>query len=1050
MTPHHLKLIHLSAGASALALLAAASGAYAQTNPAAPLPTAPEAAPDQGTVEAVVVTGTRLQTGFTAPTPVTVVGAAILQQRGADAVVDVLNETPALQFTGTDKSTGGTASPGTAIPNLRALGATRGLQLVDGRRTIPTAVDGTSDTNVIPTALIDHVDIVTGGASAAYGSDAIAGVVNIVLKDRMTGLQGSAMGGMSQDSDDYRYQLNLAGGMDFAGGRGNIMGGISWAHDFGAWLSNRSWEDQEYGTVKSTTWTANGANGPAYNLGPNTYPAYTVGSTVITGGALQGMSFNPDGSSYFLQKGLNWTATGNMQDQPGNTQNFGYSPNRFQPIDVPNQRDSMMVKAHFDFTPHVQGFAEAMYGYYEEHNYAMVNPATGFIIEESNPYIPASLLAAMKANEASLPKDSNGQPYVTLAKDMSDLGGPLNGDGKSLYANDHDSFYKYTAGLKGDFGGSWKWDATWVTGVGQFNRHTGGLYGVADLYNAAYAVKDASGAIVCGPIQTNPMIGHVGTAGPLVYGPNGTVISGGGTASGIGALTAPTQINTILPNCVPFNPFGDQNFSTASRNYVDINPDQQYTNYHRNDVAVNLSGAPVNLPAGPLALAAGLEWRHDNVHVNVPGVVPGTSIAMAFLTQNSAWWGGNPTPALGQTTTKEGYLEAGVPVIKDFPLFKSLDLNGAVRRTNYSTAGVGTQDTWKAGGTWDVSDWLRLRLVRSRDIRAPNINELFVQGLTSYFAGAVNKVANLTANITSQPLPNPNLKPEIADTLSYGFVLQPKGGILDGIRFSADYYKITVNNYIGSYPGGAQGVLDAYILPCDSAQYGTAGQTQGCGGKSAVDGSPIAPYINVAATPFGVASVSTPLVNLAQERVRGVDFELNYPVPRSILDSMRINGTVSFQGTVSWLMQLQQFTPDIKSGVLTRVVAGNTAGTASGLPKIRGTFFLNYKQDRFTGSLQLVYARHEIIDSTKIGPEQAGYSPTLTNSVNINTYPSSYLFSLNTAYVLKQEGTRRLEVYGVVNNLFNEQPSPLVGQQATAFAYDPIGRSFRLGVRFQY
>ena len=180
-----------SASAAVLAVIIGAPAAFAQTAaPAAPLPEAGPA-PDAAAVGEIVVTGTRLATGFTAPTPVSVVGSAQVESRGAVNISDVVQEIPAFTPSGPTQGTSGTFAVGQSILNLRNLGATRTLVLVDGQRPTPNNSNGTFDTNMLPTSLIDHTDVVTGGASAAYGSDAIAGVANFVLKDHIDGVIGN-------------------------------------------------------------------------------------------------------------------------------------------------------------------------------------------------------------------------------------------------------------------------------------------------------------------------------------------------------------------------------------------------------------------------------------------------------------------------------------------------------------------------------------------------------------------------------------------------------------------------------------------------------------------------------------------------------------------------------------------------------------------------------------------------------------------------------------------------------------------------------------------
>src|SRR6476469_9270618 len=170
----------------------------------------------------IVITGTRLPAGVRAPTPLTVIGAQAIQDREPATLGEILQQIPS--FAGIDSpNTAGVNSRGGGQinPDLRGLGASRTLVLIDGRRHVPPATTGSVDLKVVPTLLVDRVEVVTGGASAAYGSDAVAGVVNIVLKHDLNGIEGTAQGGISQRGDGDARRLSLAGGTSFAGGRGH-------------------------------------------------------------------------------------------------------------------------------------------------------------------------------------------------------------------------------------------------------------------------------------------------------------------------------------------------------------------------------------------------------------------------------------------------------------------------------------------------------------------------------------------------------------------------------------------------------------------------------------------------------------------------------------------------------------------------------------------------------------------------------------------------------------------------------------------------------------
>jgi outer membrane receptor protein involved in Fe transport len=243
------------------------------------------------------------------------------------------------------------------------------------------------------------------------------------------------------------------------------------------------------------------------------------------------------------------------------------------------------------------------------------------------------------------------------------------------------------------------------------------------------------------------------------------------------------------PGCVPFNPFGAQ-ASPAARAYVTA--DSFQTNVTTEHVAAaNLRGNLITLPAGPLAVAAGGEYRSDRLS----GDVDPLSATLAFFRNIG-------TPVSGKTEVLEGYVEAELPVLADLPLVNELSLNGAARRTHYrrssalSTASTVDVTTWKFGGIYEPIPAIRFRATRSRDIRAPNVSELF--GPTTLISGILNDPARggQQTNISIYSGANPALKPEKANTLTVGVVLQPRGGFLGRFRASVDYYDIKISGAI--------------------------------------------------------------------------------------------------------------------------------------------------------------------------------------------------------------------------------------------------------------
>ena len=276
------------------------------------------------------------------------------------------------------------------------------------------------------------------------------------------------------------------------------------------------------------------------------------------------------------------------------------------------------------------------------------------------------------------------------------------------------------------------------------------------------------------------------------------------------------------------------------------------------------------MPAGPISVAAGLEWRRDTA--NVVNCLDCQKLAL--MNQNYSLYS-------GEIEVKEIYGEVGVPLLRDLPLAKAFDLNGAMRRTDYSTSGAVT--TWKAGATWDAADFLRFRATRSRDIRAPNINELFNPGSEGN-PNVVNRVTGASGFTKSNTVGNPNLVRETSNTLTAGVVFQPSWGWSDGVRISVDYWDIEIKDVIATQ--AIQDILDGVLLKKDPA---------------------LTPFVTLdPASPIGVSRVNVPQQNLNALKTHGVDIEAVYRAP---LDRLNLPGDLTLRALGTWIASYRTVTP---------------------------------------------------------------------------------------------------------------------------------------------
>ena len=963
------RLLLLSTSVAALAL---AQGAYAQAVTAQavtakPAPAAPAAAPltetptatdaATGAIEAVVVTGSRLTGGFNAPTPVTVLGADQIQQRAQASIGELLNEVPTFRAsTGPTVVTNNTVSSAQTLLDLRGLGATRTLVLVNGLRPTPVNATNGYDVNLIPASLVDRTEVVTGGASAAYGSDAVAGVVNFILKNHLEGFSGNVQYGESQRGDNKEPLASLAYGTSFAGGRGHFIIGGDLSKSTGVGnMYTRDWGRLEPGAFSLPTTRAAGL--PANIISNNVELSSVSRYGIIPSGPLAGTVFNAQGQPSAFGYGPIRGATEMI-----GTANYGSTEYSFMDLAPSYQRAASLARVEFEFTPDITGFGELHYGSLTAHGHSgtCCNSVT-YTIGRDNPFLPPATLAAMIANNLQTIQVGRRNPDydgVTAGNTLQDWQGVV--------------------GLQGKLGGGWKWDATYTDGISVVKAAQQTNPKVADQQHSAYAVTNAQGQIVCGPIATDPYF----LAQP---------------ASTRAALTAVTE-----GGCQPFNVFGAANNAAAVKYAVDAS--YQNMDVKQQTAAVNLSGEPFSLPAGPVSLAVGGEWRKNSV------AATGCPDCLLGMLTNQ-----NFPSYTGEVNVKEAYAETGIPVLRDRAFFKSLDLNGAVRETDYSTSGSVT--TWKVGGDWAVNDDIRFRATRSRDIRAPNISELFNPGSNGR-ANLTNKLTGASDIIASTTAGNPNLKPEVADTLTLGVVLQPSW--LSRFHASVDYFQINIADVIGSV--AAQDVLDRYLLQ-GLQQY--------------------KPFIVFNNTPLGVAQVNSTYLNLAAQKSDGVDFEVSYHPP---IDAVRIPGRLDVRVIGTWYDHLRTI-QNLPGGGVSNV---DTAGTAAATAHWQANINFTYGIGNLTTTLNGRYSSKIKYSATLVGPDDPSYNPASPNSINRNLWPSSLTWSLGAAYDIASGPDRRLQVYGVIDNLLDKNPPIVAISMLSGQPYDVIGRSFKAGVRFSY
>ena len=942
-----MKIASLRSGLIALMASTALAGVASAQEQAEP-----ETHQDSGEI---VVTGSRvIRDGYKAPIPTTVLGAEALAAKAATNIADFVNELPVFAGSVTPATaTQALSAGGVGINalNLRNLGANRTLVLLDGQRVGASTLNGWVDVNQFPQALVKRVDVVTGGASADWGSDAIAGVVNFILDKEFTGLKGNAQGGITTYGDNANYNLSLAAGSSFAGGRGHALFSAEYAFTEGViGQGGRDW----YNGAKiffNPAYTATNGQPELINSPGVGFATATPGG-IITSGPLRGTYFGEGGTPGQFNYGV---VGGNFM-QGGQWEYADYSTTAS--LAPRSKRGNIFGRLSYELADNFEVFAQGSYT--ESKSRGSVGNQWNFgniTIQSDNAFIPASVasqLAARNITSFSL--------------------GSLNQDLGPIIAITERSSWRAVVGAKGDFealGSNWNWDV-----YGQ--RTVNDLYFEASVTNtsryraAIDSVRNANGAIVCRSSLTNPNNG-----------------------------------------CVPYNIFGTGVVDPNARNYV-LGTPWAKNRLAENVGAATLRGEPFSTWAGVVSIATGIEHRKESVK--------GSNDPAA--TTNS-YFAANYKPTFGSYTVNEAFFEAVVPLLKDSPLGKSLDFNGGVRIADYSTSGSVT--TWKAGLAYSPVDDITFRATRSRDIRAPNLGEVFASNVTSTAAPTDPFRGNAANTVFIVTRGNPDLKPEVANSLGLGVVVQPR--FLPGFAASVDYYNIDIKGSIQTI--AVQDIINQ------------------CFAGNAV----LCP--SIVRDPAGVISeIRVQPVNLAKQTARGIDFEASYRRSLESISGLKGNLTLRLLATRFLKNTFDNGVSAPTEYVGTNSANGNTAGLIPSTPRWRYTAMVGW--DNGTAAVGFtarglsggVYS-NAYVECTSACPASTPVHQTISD----NHIPGSIYFDANASYNV----TSGIELYAAVDNIANKAPAqaalgPFIGAAPLSInpaLYDVLGRAFRIGARFK-
>jgi len=734
-------------------------------------------------LEEIIVTGSRIaRPDFTSASPIVSVDQARFEQTSATSVGAVLETLP--QFVPTFGSTSNNpANGGQANLALRGLPTTATLVLLDGRRLMPANGTGVVDVNIVPPALVESVEIITGGASAVYGSDALAGVVNFRLRDDFEGVEIDAMGGVTDEGDGDDYSFGLAAGTDFAGGRGSVMGYAGYAHRELVAYAERGFS--RYAIRYLPPELGQGTVGPGQQFIPTgsftveegrvRFAANNLLSRAAFDGLMQSYGYAP--GSVPFQRDVAFNTDGTLftlgllqQPVPGAVANFrgprdaltfndiSYTYN-FAPVNalqLPLDRLSLFGHAEFEASESATVYAEALYADYSATQQLAATPVMDALIPITNPYIPPDLAILLRSRR-------NPAAPFTFLKRMSDLG--------PRQAENRYDVLQTTLGVQGRFGERWSYEA-----YAQYGRNE--------------QEQDLNRNVLRSRFEE------------LSFAADGGLAACGG-----------------------FNPFGLRSISARCAKYIAANGTNR-SEVEQLVAEASVGGELLSLPAGGLTAVLGSMYKQDDYRYTAD------PIARTFLPDGrSEIIGFNASDDVeGDDHNLDVYTEVLVPVLAGAPGAESLEIVLGYRYSDYDSAGGA--DSYKAELLYRPVQPLLLRGSYQHAVRAPSVFELYqpqlgpevfldVSGDPCNFDGPGRlgaDAAEVARLCLAQGLPaillptysfadftvpgvaggNPDLGPEQADTYTVGVVYSPPaaGRWLQGLQLSLDWYDIEITDAI--------------------------------------------------------------------------------------------------------------------------------------------------------------------------------------------------------------------------------------------------------------
>lgn len=718
-----------------------------------------------GEIGEVVVTGSRIiRPDYESASPIVTVSEANFRETGSTTVETMLNTLP--QFVPSVTNTSNNPSNGgQANMELRGLGIERTLVLLDGKRIVPSDDTGAVDLNIIPASLISNVEIISGGASAAYGSDAIAGVVNIKTKD-FEGIQFDGNWGQTTESDGEEWQFGITGGLTFADGRGKALFNVSYADRKAVLAADRDFARVALGYVNAETGFIPQGSGTieegAVTIAATqaakdaVFAQYGIPAGTVTTNVF---GFNNDGTLFTTGDGETpsvFNYRGDRTDYSDLVYTYNFAPTNY--LQLPLERTTAFGRVSFELSPAAEFYAQGLYADYEADTQLAPSPASQMFISPTNPYISADLATLLASR-------SDPTAPISLGKRVSELG--------PRYENNANEVFQITAGVRGElFGTRWNYDVY-------------GSYGEVSI--------------------DNTQLGSVSRTRfeELTFAPDGGASICGG-----------------------LNPFGLGSISQECADYIRVDA-LNTTDIKQTVAEATISGPLFNMPAGEVYTAFGVFYKKDeSAFIADPDLRAETTGAYGLPIRADVTGFNATDDVVGETDSTEFYGEIALPLLADLPGVNKLEARLGYRYADYST--VGGVNSYKGELTYEPVSSFLVRGSYQRAVRAPNIEELFQPQVTNFPSFNPPDPCNATspqrtgpngaairALCLAQGLPadlidsfnyanqqveglsggNPDLQEETADTITFGLVFRPNVGA-GNLMASIDYYKIEIEDAI--------------------------------------------------------------------------------------------------------------------------------------------------------------------------------------------------------------------------------------------------------------